>query len=198
MVSEESGEPGRERRLTITEPRVMRALAHPARLAILEHLTGTGQPATATELAEVCGLSPSATSYHLRELAKHGLIEEAPSRGDARERVWRTAMTAYYVEAGTSPEPERTAAEEALLEVFLAREHERLRRWMERARGEPKEWQDAAMAHDSVVLVTAEELATLNAEVLRLAEPYLRRNRVTDPPPGARVVAVQYRAVPID
>src|SRR5260221_7713240 len=74
--------------MTVRDPEVMRALAHPARLAIMEYLGG-GNVATATECAQVCGLSPSATSYHLRELAKAGLIEEAPSRGDGRERVWR-------------------------------------------------------------------------------------------------------------
>ena len=56
----------------------------------MEYLSD-GHVATATECAEVCGLSPSATSYHLRALAKAGLVEEAPSRGDGRERVWRAA-----------------------------------------------------------------------------------------------------------
>src|SRR5262249_56777146 len=74
--------------MTVSDPHVMRAMAHPARLAIMEFL-GDGAVATATECAEVCGLSPSATSYHLRALAKVGLVEEAPSRGDGRERVWR-------------------------------------------------------------------------------------------------------------
>jgi len=71
-------------RATIRDPQAMRAMAHPARLAIMEFLSD-GAGATATECAEVCGLSPSATSYHLRALARAGLVEEAPSRGDGRE-----------------------------------------------------------------------------------------------------------------
>ena len=70
-----------------------RALAHPARIAIVEHLNNTGAVVTATEAAALVDLSPSAISYHLRELAKYGLVEQAPSRGDGRERVWRSTGT---------------------------------------------------------------------------------------------------------
>ncbi|MBX7269503.1 winged helix-turn-helix transcriptional regulator [Micromonospora sp. Llam7] len=73
-------------RVTISDPRTLRALVHPARLAIMEHLASTEGAVTATECAEAAGLSPSATSYHLRALARFGLVAEAPSRGDARER----------------------------------------------------------------------------------------------------------------
>ena len=75
-------------RLEVSDPQIMRALAHPARLSIMDHFL-SGRTGTATELAELCGLSPSATSYHLRALARYGLVEEAPSRGDGRERVWQ-------------------------------------------------------------------------------------------------------------
>jgi DNA-binding transcriptional ArsR family regulator len=77
----------------IRDPAVMRALAHPARLTLMQHLGSVG-PVTATESAEIVGLSPSATSYHLRALAKVGLIEEAPGRGDGRERRWQSTPSA--------------------------------------------------------------------------------------------------------
>jgi DNA-binding transcriptional ArsR family regulator len=175
----------------------MRALAHPARLAILEHLTSTDAVATATEVAEVAGLSPSATSYHLRELAKHGLVEEAPSRGDGRERVWRGALAGFSIDAGHKPSPDVAAAERELVDQFLARDDERLRRWRERAPEEPVEWHSAAMVSESILLLTAEELRQLNESVLALLEPYKRRNRAADAPPDARVATVQYRAVPL-
>src|SRR3954467_2895209 len=69
---------------SLHNPRALRALAHPARLDILERLNSDG-PATATECAEVVGLSPSACSYHLRALARWGLVEAADST-DRRER----------------------------------------------------------------------------------------------------------------
>ena len=114
----------------------MRALAHPARLAIMEHLNSTGRRRTATECAEIVGLSPSATSYHLRELAKVGLIEEAPSRGDGRERVWQSPVHSVQHRRSTAATTRRPrAAEEALMEVYLTRDFARLRAYLARVAG---------------------------------------------------------------
>src|SRR6266436_393297 len=89
----EPGMPGNP--VTITDPRMMRALAHQARIAIWMHL-GLHGPATATECAEIAGLSPSACSYHLRTLAKYGFVEEDPdSAADGRERPWRARLLAF-------------------------------------------------------------------------------------------------------
>ena len=88
-------------RRPLTDPTAMRALAHPARLAILNRLQIEG-PGTATEVAEVVGVTPSAASYHLRMLAKYGFVEDAPARGDGRERLWRHNATNLTV----SPEPD--------------------------------------------------------------------------------------------
>ncbi|MEU5788179.1 metalloregulator ArsR/SmtB family transcription factor [Micromonospora purpureochromogenes] len=186
-----------QRRMTISDPQVMRALAHPARIAIMEHLSTREAGATATECAEVVGMSPSATSYHLRALAKSGLVEQAPSRGDARERVWRTFSHAWMVDAGQDAGPEARAAEQALVEAHAARDMERTRDWLRRAGGEPPEWYDVALFNDSLLLLTAAELAELNEAVLALLRPYRQRNRQADPPAGARSVAVQYKAVPL-
>ncbi|MFR9776060.1 ArsR/SmtB family transcription factor [Micromonospora sp. MS34] len=186
-----------QRRVTISDPQVMRALAHPARMAIMEHLSTVEGGATATECAEIAGLSPSATSYHLRELAKFGLIQEAPSRGDARERVWQAFSPSYYVESGPDASSEARAAELAVVEAHLARDTQRVRDWIHRAPGEPREWYEAAWFSDSLLSLTAEELLGLNNAIQELMEPYRRRLR-TNPPEGARSVAVQYRALPID
>ncbi|SBT50753.1 ArsR/SmtB family transcription factor [Micromonospora auratinigra] len=193
-MSEARPEP---RRATISDPQVMRALAHPARMAIMEHLSTTEGGATATECAEIAGLSPSATSYHLRELAKFGLIEQAPGRGDARERVWQAFSPSYYVDSGPGADAEARAAELALVDAHLARDAQRAREWIRRAPDEPRDWYAAAWFSDSVLLLTAEELAGLNEQFQALLRPYRKRGRV-DPPAGARTVAVQYRALPVD
>ncbi|WP_319459712.1 winged helix-turn-helix domain-containing protein [Micromonospora sp. RTP1Z1] len=187
-----------QRRVTISDPQVMRALAHPARLAIMEHLSSLEGGATATECAEIAGLSPSATSYHLRALAKFGLIEPAPSRGDARERVWRSFSPSYSVESGQAADPDARDAELALVEAHLARDSQRTREWIRRAPDEPTEWYHAAWFSDTLLLLTAAELAGLNEAIHELMGPYRRRLRVADPPEGARTVAVQYRTLPID
>lgn len=182
--------------IRISDPAVMRALAHPARLAILEYLRDTESGATATECAEISGLSPSATSYHLRTLASFGLVEEAPSRGDGRERVWRSPVRWYTVDAGQGASPEALAAERALIDLYLGREDEKVRRWIERAQDEPSEWYEAAVLAEHQLLVTAEELQEINAKVHDLLHGYRRRERRGNAPEGARPVTVQYRSLP--
>ncbi|BCJ59070.1 ArsR/SmtB family transcription factor [Micromonospora endophytica] len=184
-------------RVTISDPQTLRALAHPARLAIMEHLASTEGAVTATECAEVARLSPSATSYHLRALARFGLVEAAPSRGDARERLWRSTVQSWTIDAGRAADPSAREAERSLVEVFLARELERSRDWLRRAADEPQEWYDNSMLNESLLLLTAEELAEVNRAVLEVLRPYRKRSR-TDPPPGARRVAIQYKALPLD
>ena len=99
-VSIEPGMPGNP--VKLTDPQMMRALAHQARIAIWTHL-GMHGPATATECAEIAGLSPSACSYHLRTLASYGFVEEdRASAADGRERPWRARLLAFSM--GDSPD----------------------------------------------------------------------------------------------
>jgi DNA-binding transcriptional ArsR family regulator len=185
-----------ERATTITDVAVMRALAHPARLALIDHLTASG-PATATECAGVVNLTPSATSYHLRALAKAGMVEEAPGRGDGRERFWRSTVAGYRIEGGPDPDPEVREAKRELLDTFLVWEESQLRQYLARAHDEPKQWQDAAHFGGATLLMTAEELADLGDAIHDLLRPYRKRSR-TDSPAGARTVFAQIRAFPTD
>ena len=89
----------------ITDPKAMRAMAHPARLSLLEALAHHGQ-LTATEAAEHVGESPSNCSFHLRQLAKYGFVEEAEG-GTGRQRPWRLVnvgmrMTDVHEDADTA------------------------------------------------------------------------------------------------
>lgn len=181
--------------ITIRDPAVMRALAHPARLTILEHLR-LGATATATECAEVVGLSPSATSYHLRALARVGLIEQAPSRGDARERVWRSVVGGYQVEGGSDDDPEVREAMRDLINTIVVWEEAQLRRYMASIEDEPKLWQDHAVMRMTKLMLTADELAEVGAAINRLLDPYRLRAR-TDHPAGARPVSAMIRIFPV-
>src|SRR5258707_10525527 len=119
---QEPGSP--ENPLEITDPRALRALAHPARIAIMQQLALEG-PATATQCADIAGMSPSACSYHLRALAKYGFVEEVPSVGlDRRHRPWRARVIAMSV--GQDPDrPEAApAAGRLLVESLVARAEE--------------------------------------------------------------------------
>ncbi|MFC7529425.1 ArsR/SmtB family transcription factor [Actinoplanes sp. GCM10030250] len=179
----------------ISDARTMRALAHPARIEIVEHLSVTGEAVTATECAGMVGLSPSATSYHLRELAKYGLVEQAASRGDGRERLWRSTNASLWIE-GDAEQPEALAAERALIDLYLNRDQDRLRAWVGRQSEEPQQWRDASALMSQHLLVTAEELAELTKRVRALMEPYRLRERQATAAAEARQVFVQYAAFP--
>ncbi|GIF74253.1 ArsR/SmtB family transcription factor [Asanoa siamensis] len=190
-------EVGQERR-RISDPKVLRALAHPARVAIIEDLNTTGEGRTATELAEIVGLSPSATSYHLRELAKVGMIEQAPSRGDGRERVWQSPVHSWGVDLQPGADAEARAAEDALVAVYVERDHARLQAFMSRSRDESAEWRDAAGLNTSTILATADELQDLFARMEQMIQPLRVRDRKDTAPPGARTVRVHIALFPDD
>lgn len=112
----------------ISDPQAIRALAHEARLAVLEELFSAQTTRTATELAARCGLTPSAMSYHLRALEKYGFVERAASEGDGRERRWKAAGEDIVVKSfGESP-----AARYAFLDVQINSFRERIRKEMMR------------------------------------------------------------------
>ncbi|WP_285774108.1 winged helix-turn-helix domain-containing protein [Microtetraspora sp. NBRC 13810] len=104
----------------ISDPRTLKAVAHPLRVRMLGRLRTHG-PATATELAREVGESSGLTSYHLRELAKYGFIEEDPGQRDARERRWRAKhqYTAWR-NADMAGTPEGRAAAGAMRGVQLS------------------------------------------------------------------------------
>ena len=175
----------------------MRALAHPARLTLLDHLTNGG-PSTATECAGVVELTPSATSYHLRALSKAGLVEEAEGRGDGRERFWRSRVASgYRLAGGPDPDPVLREAKAELLETFVVWDEARIRQFLARMDDESKEWQDASMFAGITLMLTAGELAELGDAIQDLLRPYIKRRR-QDPPDTARTVLAQVRLFPTD
>src|ERR1700759_3857444 len=73
----------------MSDPRVLRALAHPTRGRILDELGATG-PMRAADVGEALGIPANQASFHLRTLAKYGVIEAAPEEArDKRDRVWK-------------------------------------------------------------------------------------------------------------
>src|SRR5829696_8009060 len=98
-----------EDRREIRDVRALSALAHPVRTALLSHLMAVG-PRTASECAPVVDASASNCSWHLRQLARYGLVEDVGS-ADGRERRWRAAATGFQF---TGEGPAGRAAEQAL------------------------------------------------------------------------------------
>jgi DNA-binding transcriptional ArsR family regulator len=178
-----------ENPLKITDPRALRALAHPARIAILQHLALDG-PATATECAEVAGLSPSACSYHLRALARFGFVEEEPaSAADGRHRPWRARVIAFAIGDETSRDASGRAAGLLLRESLQARIDELRAEYFDREPEYPREWREAAGAVQDVLHVSAEELTAVRKQVQDLLARYRRLDPGERPPDAERVHA---------
>lgn len=185
----------RDEPLKIEDPSAMRALAHPLKWALMDVLLTEGS-ATSTRCAEVTGDSQANCSFHLRQLARYGLVEEAPSTSK-KERPWRLT-TVEQSWSRVQPDQERTEAVSELERVFVQHEFATLMRWARTAAGYGQEWQRASMRAGAVTYLTAEELADLRDEIEALMLAY--RDRVTEPakrPVGSRLVRLFSAAYPL-
>lgn len=175
----------RDYQLQITDPRAMRALAHPLRIELLRILTRS--PKTATECAEATGQSPQSCSYHLRTLAKYGFVEpaEAPN---GKERPWRKVKQG--LSWSSEPDPE---AARALSGTFLASDVERLRSYLD----EPDEGWPGPMYSQLSLKLTWLEAEELSEKLFQLFEPYFVQNR-TDAPEDAHDIWWSSFGVPFE
>jgi DNA-binding transcriptional ArsR family regulator len=180
----------------ISDPGALRALAHAGRYAILEHLQ-SGEPATATECAQVAGLSPSACSYHLRLLARHGFVEEDTARDDGRERAWRATSTGWWSDVDPDTNPTTAQAlDSTLARVMMASSDEKVLAFVDHAANEP-DWREAALFSNSTVAVTAAELADISQAIMAVLKPYFLSDRPAgEIPEDARDVHVSIRMAP--
>jgi predicted ArsR family transcriptional regulator len=179
----------------LTDPRALRAVAHPTRLALVGLLRREG-PLTATQAGERIGESAASCSFHLRQLAKYGLVAEAGG-GRGRERPWKaTAMNTEWPETGLTPETD--AATGLLSSVVAEYFFEGVMGWLERRRTEPAEWREATPFGDTILYLTADELAELGERTRALSEPYIERTAdPTKRPEGSRGVSVLHLAYPL-
>jgi predicted ArsR family transcriptional regulator len=185
-----------KRTVTLTDPRALRALAHPTRMKLVGLLRRHG-PITATQAGALLGEVPASASFHLRQLAKYGLVEEAPG-GKGRERPWQ-ATARFTSWSGVGGGPQMQAAAQLLSSVVADRYHEMFIEWLEQRSEEPIEWQEAAHQSDFPLYVTAEELRDLGERLVAELEPYL--DRTADPaqrPVGSRMVTVIQLAFPTE
>jgi DNA-binding transcriptional ArsR family regulator len=186
--------PARRRATRLTDPKALRALAHPIRLQLMGLLRTEG-PLTATKAGELIGESSASTSFHLRQLAKYGLVEPAEG-GQGRERPWR-ASEQFTDLPSVIDEPKLEAAAGVLNSVIAEYYFESLMRWLEVRPDEPAQWQRADLFGDTMVYVTASELDELGRQVRALVDQYIERT--TDPakrPPDARLVSFLHIAHP--
>jgi DNA-binding transcriptional ArsR family regulator len=145
----------------------LRALSHPTRLKMLMLLRLEG-PATATQLAQQLKLNTGATSYHLRQLAEHGFIEEDAERGDARDRWWRAAHQSTRADFDSRTSDEDAESSEAYLHTVALMYTETLMQYAEERRYLPLPWQKASTTSDWHMRLTPERAEQLVDTLMEL------------------------------
>jgi Helix-turn-helix domain len=163
-------------RRELSDPRTMRALTHPVRLALLQALELEG-PLTATQAGELIGEPPNTCSFHFRQLAKYGFVEEAgPARG--RSRPWRlTTFRMHYTDL--HEDPETAVAARGLDRMLREQYFERLAKFYESRSGYPQAWQETTGGSQALLHVTPEELRAIDEQIMAVLDPY--RDRSAEP-----------------
>lgn len=160
----------------LSDPRVLRAIAHPVRTRILEELSATG-PIRAADVARELGIPANQASFHLRQLAKYGLVEEAPEEArDKRDRVWKaTAAQGFTVNLGELKDaPGGRAAVDVFRTTQLARLHQVVDRTFQPDRPEGS---GVFATSDHAIKLTDEEAHQLRQEIDDVVEAWTQRTR---------------------
>ncbi|GLY43489.1 transcriptional regulator [Amycolatopsis sp. NBRC 101858] len=173
------------------DARMLRALAHPLRMRMIELLQADG-PATATGLGKRVGESSGTTSWHLRLLAEAGLVEEDTERGNKRERWWRSVRKTTRMRAADFiGDPDLAAPLDSYLRSLVEHRYQaesrfisELPRWLE-------QWHDKAVFNDVRLSLTPEEAAAMSADVEAVVDRYRREAR-----PGDHNVMAHWSAFP--
>ena len=181
-----------ESTLTLTDPKAIRALAHPARQRVIDELY-SGAVLTATDAAALCGLTPSAMSYHLRALEKWGIVVRDQGTADGRERPWRATARNLHISGGAR-EGSSTVAAKAFASTFVAPLLEDLEAWAEREQGSDRTGA-SDIAKDRLWL-TPDEAAQLNDAVRGLLESWSEGHSPTRHPEGAVPMNVFWSLLP--
>lgn len=173
----------------VTDPKAMRALAHPARLAILSQLQGKG-PATATQLSPAVGASPSVTSWHLRHLASYGLVEDWDGGTDRRQRWWQATSRGFRFQAPADAEDAHGHAAYRMLSAQLLRVGlDQVRSWAETTEPDlAPEWRDVTGVSNTTVPVTQKEAEEILGAIDELLGRFVRRRDSGEVPAAARRV----------
>jgi DNA-binding transcriptional ArsR family regulator len=178
----------KKKRLVITDPKAIRALAHPARQRVIDELFN-GKVLTATECAELAGLTPSAMSYHLRALEKWGIIQRADESADGRERPWRAPATSLVISSQSTGAGRMASqamiktAMDAVLDQFVDMDPD-----------DP--WDGVSSMSRSRLWLTHDEAEQFNQDLIDLVDRYKKTRTAANHPAGTREVTSLIAVVP--
>ncbi|GAA2746910.1 helix-turn-helix domain-containing protein [Kitasatospora cinereorecta] len=159
--------------MEISDPKAIRALAHPLRLDLLELLTATG-PATAARCGRALGTSQASCSFHLRQLAKYGFVEDAGPGRDRRERLWQVPDPTRPIRIAAAESP---ALRQELEHLVIERQMHAILAHAERQDAESTAWRRKAGIVTALAVLSAEEAADLREQWKTLLAPYVERTR---------------------
>ncbi|MDE9365871.1 helix-turn-helix domain-containing protein [Luteipulveratus sp. YIM 133132] len=180
----------------VPDATALKALTHPVRLRMLGMLRLDG-PATATQLADRLDLNSGATSYHLRQLAQHGFIEEDDARGSKRDRWWRARHQSTHFLKDDSTQEQREAGiafAQAALTVQTANAQRAVQEYLEL----PPEWQETAGSSDQTLVLTAAQARALRDRLYDVVREVAEQTPALGGPrpEGTELYTVQVQAFP--
>ena len=181
-----------ERRPVLTDPAVLEALAHPVRLDLLSYLMSDG-PASASTCARAVGDTPSNCSYHLRTLARHGLVEPVES-ADRRQRPWRATVTGFTFSPDPDPSSPEGRGTAAVMAASVALQQRLLRDYLSHRDAVAKAWREVDIASNYTLRLTPEELGVLGERLDALIRPLIAAGR--EAVPGSALVELDVFAFP--
>ena len=189
---------GDEAPIVRVDPERLKGLSHPIRVEILDQLVLHGA-STASKLAERLGESSGLTSYHLRQLERHGFVQEDDRRGSGRERWWRAARGGMSISpSDVRDDPVALAATTAIVHQVVGQRARQLDRFVREGMDAfGGDWVESASIISSALSLTREELEGFAEEVNATILATLRKYRDRGDVPGARRVLVQFNAFPI-
>lgn len=174
----------------------LRALAHPQRMRMLGLLRIEG-PATATGLAARLGLNSGATSYHLRQLARHGFIAEDIDRGNARDRWWKAVHETTTFQTDKSDEDALDAGI-AFAQAALSAQMRQMQRALDRHIELSPEWRAASSVSDFNIPLNAEDAKALVDKLHAVLWEAMEKAPALggDYPPGVEPMTIMLHAFP--
>ncbi|MCC5948250.1 MAG: helix-turn-helix transcriptional regulator [Nitriliruptoraceae bacterium] len=174
----------------------LKALAHPLRVRMYGLLSEEG-PATASQLGARIDESSGTTSYHLRQLADHGFIEEDPDRGTRRDRYWRVRPGGFNLDARRfRDDPAATAALRSVRGELYDGYARPLLRWFEHGLEWDESWIDGSVSTMSRFVGTAQEMQELRDEVMAVIDRHVAATRERPEPPDVARITAQFHIFP--
>jgi DNA-binding transcriptional ArsR family regulator len=176
-------QPPVESYVDVRDPRALRALAHPLRMALLGALRLDG-PSTATRLADRLGESSGSTSYHLRQLAAFGFVEEVPDEGNGRDRWWRARHRSTRWETEELlDQPSGTEVVEEMSHRLLAQQRRLLAQHAAEREDLDDDWRAAVAINDWMLRLSPAATSELTAELNGVLERWRETREEPDQPP---------------